>query len=229
MLSTITHSSNILLCTAGGTSIAVAGSNFGLNPSVTVGGAACSVTYFTHVLIQCTTPTGSGASSVQVTANTQLSNADRMFSYNGNPSITSFSPAAGPTTGGTQITVLGAQFAGSPTDPTVSVGSFACNVSSFNDTQIVCTLTAGEGINLAVTVISFGNVLTFAPTFSFNAPVLSGITPSNGSTSGVDILTVSGSNFGLNPSVTVAGQTCNRLFSNHTSIQCQVPAGQGLS
>jgi hypothetical protein len=108
--------------TAGGTSVTLAGSGFVPGPggsSVTIGGASATVSSSTTFTLVATTPAhAAGLQPVTVT-NPDGQNATLAASFTfvdppplpSAPTLTSVSPASGPTAGGTPVTLTGTNFA----------------------------------------------------------------------------------------------------------------------
>ena len=99
---------------AGSTSVTITGTNFTGATAVSFGGTAASkYTVTSATSITATSPAGSGAVDVTVTipgGGTSATNSSDVFKYV--PSITSVSPASGPTAGGTSVTINGTGFTG---------------------------------------------------------------------------------------------------------------------
>src|ERR1700732_3252462 len=99
---------------AGGTAVTITGTNFAAGATVTFGGAAATnVVVVSGTQITATTPAGS-ASAVTVTvtnSNGQSGNLANGFTYLVPPTVSGVSPNTGSTTGGTAVTITGANFA----------------------------------------------------------------------------------------------------------------------
>lgn len=149
------------------------------------------------------------------------------------PKLLSMAPRNGSTSGNTSLTLTGQEFGLSPivsfsgvTCPVQSGG--ACRITSFSATQIVVQTPAGDGSNIDVSVSAGGQSSAESIKFSYLSPVIASIAPLLADTAGVTDITIKGSNFGLSPSATVAGQTCAvQSFVAHTQLVCRVPAGSG--
>lgn len=209
--------------TAGGIPLTINGSNFGLTATPTVGGSVCPVTTRSHTQLVCTLPAGTGSNREVVVASLGRTSNAATFSYAG-PFVTSISPASGATAGNVPLTINGLNFAAGST---VAVGGSNCPVVSQSGTDsIVCTLPPGQGRDREVRVTSAGstsNVLAF----SYDAPVITAVTPANPSTAGGSILTLTGTSFGTSGSVSVAGRACPTMSHSHGMVTCILPAGQG--
>ncbi|MCR6641573.1 MAG: IPT/TIG domain-containing protein [Sporocytophaga sp.] len=135
---------------AGGTSITVTGTGFVAGAAVSVGGQACAnVGVVSPLSLTCVTPAGSqgGAEVVVTNPNGQAgsrSASDAAFSYViPAPDVTSILPVAGDISGGTTMTINGANLL--PTTA-VNVGDNACTniaVAQSGD-SLTCTVPAGS-------------------------------------------------------------------------------------
>ncbi|HUX33533.1 MAG TPA: IPT/TIG domain-containing protein [Gemmatimonadaceae bacterium] len=206
---------------AGGTSVDLTGIDFGLNPTVTFGGVAATVVSHTHTLITVTSPAGTAGASVLVvvTVAGQASNS-LSFAYTGTPSIVALTPAHGPTTGGTSVTISGTNFGASPM---VTFDGQIAPVSSATATSIVVTAPAGEGA--VPVVVTSGTLQSNAVTYTYDAPAISAITPASGPAAGGTSVDLTGTNFGLNPTVTFGGVAAPVISHTHTLITVTSPAG----
>ena len=210
--------------TAGGTSLTLVGSNFGLNPIVTSGPTNFPVTSRTHSSIICTVPAGQGSSiPVTVTTAGQTSNSVSV-SYTP-PAITAITPTTGPTAGNTSITIIGSNFGVSPN---VSIGGKNAPVTSGTHTQLVVNSPVGEGVNQPVVVNSGGQISNSAQ-FSYLPPAITGITPASGPTAGGSLITLTGSNFGTGPVVLFNGASISPNTSSHSQLIFALPAGEGAN
>ena len=132
----------------GGTVITLTGTNFVSGATVSVGGtAATAVTFVSATQVRATTPAGTaGARDVQITnPSGQSATRTGAFTYTSStaPTITSVSPASGPTSGGTVITITGANYvlgAGGE----IRVGGVMCsNIQYISATQLRATTPNG--------------------------------------------------------------------------------------
>ncbi|RYY38983.1 hypothetical protein EON62_00085, partial [archaeon] len=168
------------------------------NATLTVlGGAMSSLPYIvrqTHTELDVYIPPGEGAGlalSVYVGGNT--SNA-MLFSYLP-PNITLLvSGDAGPTTGGTNVTLQGGEW-GITSMPAVHIGGAPCALVPgvyapvLNATMrtLTCVLPVGVGASLPITITVGGQtsaVLADTPRYSYARPSVDSVTPAGGPTSG---------------------------------------------
>jgi large repetitive protein len=210
--------------TAGGTVITLTGSNFGLTPSVTVGGRVAPVLGSGHSMLTASLPAGQGVDQpVVLTVGGQVSNT-LTLSYDP-PVIESLSPASAATSGGTLLTVRGANFG---TSAKVQFGSqlLSPTAGSAHD-QVVVAVPEGQGTGVQVRVEVDGRLSASLP-FAYNPPLISQLIAGSAPTAGGTVITLTGSNFGLTPSVTVGGRVAPVLDSGHSMLTASLPAGQGV-
>ena len=122
------------------------------------------------------------------------------------PTVLSITPASGPTSGGTPVTISGANFAAGAT--VVIGGTAATNVSVVGSTSIQATTGARAAGAAEVTVTVDGRSSTLASAFTYVAlppPTISSISPASGSTAGGTTITLTGTNFASGATVTVGG------------------------
>lgn len=151
--------------------------------------------------------------------------------------IYSLTPSTAITDGGTLITIDGYSFS---TTGSVTIGGTACTVTvaptTWSSNRIVCALAAGQGTGLVVQVTT-GGQKSNTTVFSYLPPTITGVTPASGPTAGGFVITVLGSNFGLQASTylvnTYSGTNVTSLCTpsgtgqNHELIECVVGSGQG--
>jgi hypothetical protein len=122
------------------------------------------------------------------------------------PTVLSVSPTSGPTSGGTRVTISGANFA---TGAEVIIGGVAAtSVSVVSSTSIQATTGARQAGAAEVTVTVDGRSSTLASAFTYVSlppPTISSISPSSGSTAGGTTVTLTGTNFASGATVTIGG------------------------
>jgi hypothetical protein len=210
---------------AGGTTITLLGANFGLEPVVTIGGLPADLLLpATHTQLRVRAPEGAPGSSVPVlvTVAGQQSN-ERPFAY-APPDIAGMHPANGPTGGGTPVTIVGTSFGAAA--PTVWFGSTPATVDSHTHTRVVVTAPAGQGA-VDVTVQAGAALSASSASFTYDGPALHAIHPTSGPAAGGTLLTITGTNFGVQPQVTIGGVVATPAGdgSNHTQIVVATPPG----
>ena len=142
------------------------------------------------------------------------------------PTVTSVSPSAGSTAGGTSVTVTGTGFV---SGATVTIGGTACTSVVFaSATSLSCT-TPAKSAGAQNVIVTNPSTLTGMATGAFTyaaAPTVASVTPSSGSAAGGTAVTVAGTGFVSGATVTVGGAACTSVvFGSATSLTCTTPAG----
>ncbi len=225
----------------GGTDLTITGTNFvagDLLGVVVDGNFASNVTWVSSTQITATTPPGTAGDVdvVVVNGDGQIAIAEGAFTYvtGDAPTITSISPAAGTVAGGTQLTIIGANFVeGDQLNVTVG-GEAATGVTMDSATQITVTTPSGTADSLVDVVVTNGDgqVITAAGAFTYVAldsvVTVAGVSPSAGPEAGGTQLTISGANFvaGDSLNVMVDGQTATGVtVDSATQITATTPSG----
>ncbi len=142
------------------------------------------------------------------------------------PTISSVSPNSGATSGGTAVTITGANFAAGAT---VTFGTTAAtNVAVVNSTTITATTPAGSTGAVTVTVTNPGGQSgSLATGYTYVAsPTVSSVSPRNGPTTGGTAVTITGTNFVAGATVTFGTTAAtNVAVVNSTTITATAPAG----
>jgi IPT/TIG domain len=220
----------------GGTAVTITGTNFTGTPQVTIGGVAASqVTVINSKTLTAVTPAGTGSNvPVIVTTSFGSSTAADIYSYTAQtppaaaPTVSSVSPPSGPLSGSTPVTINGTNFTGA-TSVTFG-GNAATNVAvNANGTQITALTPAGTALGfVSVSVTTPAGTGALANAFQYVAaiPTVTLVSPNSGTTSGGNVVFITGTNF--TPSATVTfgsiGAT-NVTFITSSNIQATVPAG----
>ena len=237
----------------GGITLTVHGTNFGTldsKPQIKVGGSNCqSTAWKSNTEVLCVTPKGQGLSKdvlVDILGQPSKSSANIKFSYNG-PSVTALDPNNGPTIGGNEVTVYGENF-GTATDSKrleVRVGEVPCSSQTWiSHSAIVCVAPSGTGINkdVQVQVASIKSEPCTekqlrhnlcASRYLYDAPVIGGVEPAHGPTTGGYYVNIPGHNYGTSPSalkIMMGKAECEKTnWVSNSMAQCLVPAGVGRS
>lgn len=120
------------------------------------------------------------------------------------------SPGAGTTAGGTTLTLAGTGFA---TGMSVTVGGKACtSVTVLHPTTATCLTPAHLGGAVDVSVTTRNGTGTLPGGYTYVAPpALTAISPKSGSTDGGTWVTLTGTGFTSDLSVTIGGVTCSQV------------------
>ena len=212
----------------GGTSVKITGIAFTGATSVTFGGIpATNVFVFNPTTITCKTPAGIAAGDVGVIVSTRdgPSNTFSSFTYLTPPNITSISPSYGGTVGETIVTITGKCFTG--VSSVLFGGLKVKSLRVIDDTTITCvtaprptpgdvSITVQNSIGISNAFSSFTYIIT---------PKLTSISPTFGSTTGGNTVTITGTDFTGATEVTVGDLSCSSftVIDNNT-LTCITPA-----
>ena len=219
--------------TAGGSSITVYGANFGSGMNISIGGVDCPITSITYSSVVCKLPSGYGV-NLQVIAiyNSQSSNSI-LFSYSA-PSISQILPPSASTNGNITITVYGSSFGPSGAGGYLTFGIISVTTTFWNHSMITFILPSGQGTNFQIFIVQ-NSLTSNAGLFSYSAPQLLSISPSNGPSgpqANLAVLAISGTSFGTGsplPSVTIGGKSATVINSTHNLLYCVCPSGIGTN
>eukprot|EP00457_Paulinella_chromatophora_P000003 gb/GEZN01000003.1/.p1 GENE.gb/GEZN01000003.1/~~gb/GEZN01000003.1/.p1 ORF type:complete len:6228 (-),score=473.22 gb/GEZN01000003.1/:302-18958(-) len=230
--------------TAGGGTLMITGTSMGISGYVTIGGAVCNITFHSHTSVNCTIPPGQGvALAVRLVLNTQgvSSINSKSYDYDG-PAINSTSPIILPTKGGSDLVVRGINF-GLPGDSPVkiTIGGVECPLKTPVSTYLTHTVVTCVVPEYALAVSATPNILVMAQVLNkfssdlvyvqYNQPTITNVSSLSDETKGGTLITVTGYDFGANPSVLLRDDPCpitSGGLTPHFSIVCKVPAGQGV-
>ncbi|MFF9594311.1 IPT/TIG domain-containing protein [Streptomyces sp. NPDC014646] len=172
--------------------------------------------------IRATAPPGAGQTSVRVTSPTGTSNG-LTYTYVPAPVLNSLVPGQGPTSGGNQVVLTGTGFTSASA---VHFGAASAAFTVNNDTQITATAPAGTG-SVPVTVTTPGGTSNSVTYNYVPAPVLSGLAPSQGPTSGGSQVVLTGTRFTSASAVHFGAASAVFIVNNDTQITAIAPPGTG--
>jgi len=212
--------------TAGGTRVTITGTSFIGATSVTFDGlAATSLSIVDSTTITCITPAhDAGDVDIIVTTIYGTSNTFSPFTYVTSPYITGISLLTGSTAGGTNVTITGTNFTGA-TSVTFD-GLDATTINVVDSTTITCITPAHNAGAVGIIVITDGGPSGEFSSFTYiTPPNITGISPSTGSTAGGTSVTITGTSFTGETSVTFDGLAATTInVVNSTTITCVTPA-----
>ncbi len=225
---TVTAISPVAGSVGGGTPITITGTGFLTGASVTLGGTACtSVTVSSGTSLTCTSGAHvAGVGDITVAnADTQFGTLVGGYTYQPAPTVTSISPASGPTFGGTNVIITGTNFLAGAT---ANLGGLACSVTLVTSTQVYCTTGAHSAGIVSVQVVNTDNQtgsLVNGYTYQV-APQITSINPTAGPLLGGNTLSLTGADFIAGASVRVGLNTCSSPnVLNPNLVSCVVPSG----
>ncbi|KAH8092803.1 calcium ion binding protein [Aureococcus anophagefferens] len=145
------------------------------------------------------------------------------------PSIDSVSATLVGTAGGDELALAGDNFG--PAEDAVSLGGVACAVVSWSHTTVVVTAPPGEGAGLSLVVEAADQAASVG--VGYNPPVVASVDPPSLSlTNAGGLITITGSDFGLDPVVSLPldadrAVATSVVSHDHSTIVLSVGAGQG--
>lgn len=214
---------------AGGTSVTITGSGFIGATQVKFGPNGTNFILVSDNLITAKTPGGTGTVPVTVTAPTGTSTQSVLFTYTtplpSAPTLSSLSPASGPTSGGNTVTLIGTNL----TDATsVKFGSNPATILTNTATQITAIAPAGPPSSVSVTVTTAGGTSNPRPYFYLVAPTVRDLSAHLGPATGGNTVTVFGSNLTLTSAVSFGGSPATNItVVSDNQLTVTAPAGTG--
>jgi hypothetical protein len=202
-----------------GTVITITGQNLVGVTGVSFGGVAAA-SFTVNSSTSITAIVGGGASGVVGVTNAIGEATQPGFVFNG-PVINWYSPTVGQA--GTVVKINGVNFTGATA---VAFGGVAAASFTVDSTQGI-TATLASGASGAVTVTTPNGVASLAG-FSFGVPTITAVAPVSAVVGAT--VTISGSNFGTNPSNNIVYFGPVRgvvLSASAAQLKVQVPAGAG--
>lgn len=205
---TVTAAAPAIGPAAGATSVTITGTNFTGATGVTFGGtAALSYSITNGTTIVATTPPriAAGAVDVAVTNYAGMGTLTTGFTYTSSPTIAFISPASGPVTGGTAVTITGAGFV---TGATVTFGGIPATTATVNSGTQVVAVTPPKAAGTADVVVRNpdGQTVSLAGGFTYQAgPGITKVSPFIGPIAGGTVVTIDGAGFAAGATVTFGG------------------------
>jgi hypothetical protein len=218
----------------GGTAVTITGTNFAGTTGVAFGGnSATGVTVNSNTQITATAPAGTGIVDITVSnsVGTSATSAADLFTYVAPPTLTSISPTAGPTAGGTTVIITGTGFAAAPGTGAVRFGATTATYTINSNTQITATAPAAAAGTYDVTVTTVGGTSATSAADQFTyvpAPTVTSISPTAGPSAGGTTVTLTGTGLSGATAVTFGGTAApGYTVVSATTITATAPAGTG--
>ena len=211
----------------GGTAVTITGTGFTGTSEVDFGtDNPAAFTVVSDTQISATSPPGSGEVPVSVTTGSGPSSGDApgdQFTY-GPPTVTSLDSTSGPTTGGSSVTIDGADLSSAPT---VTFGGNRATVRADSPDSVTVTTPPGSAGAADVTVSTVGGSVTDPGAFTYAAPpTITSLSPSVGPEGGGTSITVGGTNFIGVTSLLIGGTPVDNFsVTSPTSISVTSPPG----
>jgi uncharacterized protein YhjY with autotransporter beta-barrel domain len=199
---------------------------FSLSGGTLAAGASClSTLTITPTATGSYTYTTGAVSAAGATGGTATTGA---LVVNSPPTVTSISPTAGPTSGGTTVTLTGTNFTGVTA---VTFGATAATGFTFiNATTITATAPAGSAgtIDIRVTTGGGTSATSAADQFTYvTAPTVTAVSPTAGPTGGGTTVTITGSGFAAaagTGAVKFGATNATYTINSNTQITATSPA-----
>ncbi|MGV3516271.1 IPT/TIG domain-containing protein [Luteitalea sp.] len=211
----------------GGTDLVVTGAAFQAGALVRFGADAGVVQQVTATSISVRAPAHArGAVDVSiVNPDGGVAMLGQAFTYRGPmPSIANLSPKSGPSAGGTELALDGANF---EAGLTVSVDGVAAAVISMTPTRVLVRMPAHAPTRVRLAVTNPDGQSAWGPgpfTYTSAAPTIAAITPDRGAVEKGNVVTVTGTGFVSGGTVSFDGRSATVLAVTSTSITVVAPA-----
>jgi hypothetical protein len=217
---------------AGGTVVTITGTGFTDVNSVSFGSVpAISFSFVSDATVTAKAPPGTGTVDITLTtpAGTSPTSAGDQFSYG--PTVTSVSPSAGPTAGGTSITITGENLL--HTTAVSFGGTAAKSFSVSGPTQITAVAPSGSPGTVDITVAGPAGASATGPADHYTyvaAPTVTGVSPNSGPTAGGTSVTITGTDLIGATAVQFGGAPASSFTVNGPSqITATSPPGSGTA
>ncbi len=213
--------------TAGHTSVTIKGTDFVKGATVKIGGKASSVTVHSETEITAITTAGTaGSDEVVVTDTGGVSSGGPSYTYVAppKPSVSAISPTGGSTLAGTGVTITGSGFV-------VRGHGQDRQQSHFGDGRLLDEITAKTASDPAgsdeVVVTDANGVSSGGPSYTYVAPpppVVSSITPTEGSTTAGTNVTIMGTGFVSGATAKIGSRLTAVTVVSANEITARTPA-----
>lgn len=205
---------------SGGTTVTITGVNLSNATAVYFGTTAATINSNTPTMIIVVSPPGSGV--VQVTVVTAGGTSNPLdFYYVDFPIITSLSSTSGSVAGGNTITINGYYLS---TASSVTFGGNSAVPTVISDSQLSVVVPAAESTGTVQVILTTQGGTTSAISYTYvDAPTITTLIPTSGSTSGGTSVTITGTNFSTTTGVTFGGTAASFGVINSTTVTVITP------
>ena len=210
--------------TNGGDSVTITGTNLTGTSGVTFGGVSgTSLTVNSASSVTVTTPaTTAGAKDVVLTTPNGSITSVGGFTYFAAPTISSLDVTSGPTVGGTSVVITGTELAATSS---VTFGGTAATITARSSTTVTVSTPAKSAGTVDVIVTTTAGSVTSASAYEFKPfPIISLVSPNQGTVGGGQTITITGSNLADTTGVTFGGVPATGVTATSTSITLTTPA-----
>lgn len=237
LINAIASNGRRIVPATGGAGVTVFGRNFGTSDfsnKLRMGDTACQSTVWkADSQMVCMTPAGVGIDNAMVASVAgRMATFTEAVSYD-RPSLSSLYALNSPASGGVILTVLGANFGSYRNSQSVQVGALSAGAVTWtSDSSMSCKMPAARGVEQAASVSQGPNALagTLLAAMTYDDPLVTAMTPSNGPQSGGTAVTFHGVSFGTsngNPTIMVGSACRFNSWISDTSATCTTQAGYG--
>ena len=211
----------------GGQTITITGTNLTGASAVSMGGAAATnIVEVSATQLTAVTPAHvAGTVDVRVTTplgTSPAASADR-YTYDAAPAVTSVTPTAGPSAGGSKITIHGTNYV---PGSTVHFGAAAATVTFVSATQLTATApphTVGT-VDITVTTPGGTSPAVTADHYTYDAaPTVTSVTPNAGTSAGGTPITIHGTNYVPGSTVHFGAAAATVTFVSATQLTATAP------
>ncbi|RDH39963.1 MAG: hypothetical protein CFE62_006225, partial [Candidatus Aquirickettsiella gammari] len=213
---------------AGGNTVTINGSGFTADSSVMFGNTPVSnLIVDSDSQITVTVPPGTTLSPVEVSVTTPGGTVTlpNSYTYAPIPVINNLEPSAGPLAGGNTVAINGNGFAGATS---VTIGGNIAYFTVDSDGRIILAAVP-EGMVLGpvdIVITTPGGTVTLANGYTYApVPVITALDPNSGPLVGGNTVTINGSGFTPDSSVTFDGNPANVTFISDGQISVTAPPG----
>ncbi len=209
-----------------GTVVTITGTNLTSAGAVSIGGtAAAAFTVESPTQISATIAPGTSSGSVSVTTPGGIATSAESFTFvkaEDAPQVSSISPAEGSSSGETTVTIKGAHFLAGAT---VTIGGAASAVDVRSETELTAVTPAQPAGKDEVIVSDEAGSSSEGPVYTYiEPPVVTSISPAEGSSNGGNTVTIKGSRFVAGASVTIGGVASAVKVLSETELTAVTPA-----
>jgi hypothetical protein len=211
--------------TAGGTPVIIKGSGFRKGDKLKIGSEIVPVeVHSSEEITAKTAATAAGSDEVVVTDIAGgPSSGGPSYVYVPAPQVKSIAPEAGPTAGGTAVTIEGSGFVAGAR---VRIGSEATSVEVKSETELIAKTAATAAGSDEVVVSDVGGTSSKGPSYSYvPPPEVTSVEPTEGPSAGGTTVTIKGSGFMAGAKVEIGSEATAVEVKSGTEITASTAAG----
>lgn len=208
----------------GGEPIEIQGVGFGNDATVSIGGVTCEVQSRSDSQITCTSGSTPDAGTANVTVTNPSSSTsvtvESAFTYE--PVLTGITPAEGPVSGATEVTINGAGFA---SNAQFQIGGTECTDVNITGGGTIATCETGEHLAPGAAAVSVlnpnGTTALDSAAFTYN-PVIDVVEEASGPANGNQTITITGAGFSPGTATVKLGEiVCGNVeVTSNAQLSC---------